>query len=275
MDLYRDIPVKEPAMGNWSKSFDTLPYHVQGRSNWAMEPMARATRDQQDLSRRAFYATITHIDHQIRVILGYLRENGLLHNTIIAFTSDHGHFAGEHGLWSMGHFYEMTSKIPLIIVPPKEGKHGTLVPQTVDSRIAEFGDLMPTLLDLADVPIPETVDLLNLADNKKRNYLYGEHGEGDGAQRMIRKGDYKLLYFAKGNRFQLFNITEDPEETNDIAEDPAAATVKKELKKILKENIYGEDSGWITNGEFTGIPAEPFKPEGEIALRGQRGLRFM
>ncbi len=275
MDLYRDIPVKDPVSGNWSSRFESLPNYVQRRSNRAMEPMARATKEQQDVTRRAFYATITHIDHQIRVVLGYLREAGLLDNTIVVFTSDHGHMAGEHGLWCMAHFYEMTAKIPLIVVPPKSGSWGSLAPGSVDSRFAEYGDIMPTVLDLAGIPVPGNVDLLSLAGDKKRNYLYGEHGEGRDAQRMIRKGDYKLIYFAEGNRFQLFNIAEDPEETVDLAGNPDAADMTRELTDLLKQNLYGGDSEWLTDGRFTGIPAEPYEPEGDMTLRGQRGLRFM
>lgn len=275
MDLYRDLPVKEPATGAWSRDFDGLPNTIKQKSNTTMSPLARATRAQQDLSRRAFYATITHIDHQIRTVIGYLRENQLLDNTIIAFTSDHGHMAGEHGLWCMGQFYEMADKIPLIVVPARRGEKKGLVPGTEDARIAEFGDIMPTLLDLAGVPIPESVDRLSLAGSETRDYLYGEHGEGADAQRMVRKGDYKLIYYPEGNHIHLFNITDDPEETRNLANDASAADAKGELLEILKANLYGGDESWVQNGELVGLPERPFEPSRDVNLRGQRGLRFM
>jgi arylsulfatase A-like enzyme len=134
---------------------------------------------------------------------------------------------------------------------------------------------MPTVLDLAGIPVPGNADRLSLAGDETRDMLYGEHGEGRDAQRMIRKGDYKLIYFAEGNLFQLFNITEDPEETADLAGNPEAAGQLREMTELLKQNLYGGDREWLTGGEFTGIPAGPYVPEGDMTLRGQRGLRFM
>ena len=57
-------------------------------------------------ARRAFYALCTHIDHQLRVVLGTLREQGILDNTVILFTSDHGDMLGKHGLWAKTLYYE-------------------------------------------------------------------------------------------------------------------------------------------------------------------------
>ena len=57
-------------------------------------------------TRRAFYALCTHIDHQIRTIIGTLREEKILDNTIILFCSDHGEMLGEHGLYAKRVMYE-------------------------------------------------------------------------------------------------------------------------------------------------------------------------
>lgn len=273
MDLYRDAPLDEPATGNWSANFDSLPFHLKRLSNPDNIAMARAKRHEWELSRRALYATLTHIDHQIRVVIGYLREANLLNDTIIVFTADHGHMVGEHGLWCMTPFYEMSAKIPLILVPAK-GDHRVAVGAT-DDRLAEFADIAPTLLELAGLPIPRNMDRLSLIGAERREYLYGEHGEGDMAMRMIRAGRYKLIYYAVGNRVQLFDIESDPRECRDLAGDPAYADDLARLRRLLIDNLYGEDVNWVKDGELVGLPDREYHPVPDRNLRGQRGLRFL
>jgi arylsulfatase A-like enzyme len=273
LEMYRDVPLDTAANGTWSCDFDLLPYHLKQLSNPDILAMARARRHEWELSRRAYYATITHIDHQIRLVIGTLREAGLLDNTILVFTSDHGHMVGEHGLWCMTPFYEMSAKIPLILVGAKGDKR--LRPGATDDRLAEFGDLMPTLLDLCGLSIPPAVDRQSLAGETRREYLYGEHGEGVAAMRMIRAGRYKLIYYPIGNQTQLFDIESDPRECHDLAGDPRHADARQHLTNLLVENLYGEDENWLHNGQFRGLPHEEYVPAPDRNLRGQRGLRFL
>lgn len=273
LDLYRDVPVDEPATGAWSQDFDNLPFHIKELSNPEMIAMARASRHEIELSRRAFYATLTHIDHQIRVVIGYLREAGLLEDTIIAFTSDHGHMVGEHGLWCMTPFYEMSAKIPLIIAPPEGDDR--LKPGATDDRLAEFGDLMPTLLDLAGIEVPAGVDRLSLVGDRRRDHLYGEHGEEKAAMRMVRAGRHKLIYYPVGNQMHLFDLEDDPRECCDLSGDARYAGELERLKGLLMENLYGSDLEWVQDGKLVGLPAMEYIPRPNRNLRGQRGLRFL
>ena len=273
MDLYRDVELNEPATGEWSRDFEALPYHIKTLSNPERVPMVSARQHEFELSRRAYYATLTHIDHQIRVVIGYLRENALIDNTIIVFTSDHGHMVGEHGLWCMTPFYEMSAKIPLIVVPSKEDER--LQGGVADDRLAEFADIMPTLLDLAGLPIPNHVDRLSLAGDQRRAYLYGEHGENQAAMRMIRQGAHKLIYYPVGNRKQLFDIDADPLELEDLTEHGDYPETLSRLEKLLVSELYGNDLGWVKDGELVGLPDIEYVPTPDRNLRNQRGLRFM
>jgi arylsulfatase A-like enzyme len=273
LELYRDAPLEEPATGDWSRDFDRLPYHIKKLSNPDLLAIVQAPKHALDLSRRAYYATLTHIDHQIRLVIGYLRENRLLDNTIVVFTSDHGHMVGEHGLWCMTPFYEMSAKIPLVIVPATGDER--LKAGAIDGRLADFGDIMPTLLDLAGLPIPDHVDQLSLVGEQERSHLYGEHGEGTAAMRMIRSGRHKLIYYPVGNRRQLFDIEADPRECDDLAGEPAHGAVLAELEKLLVGELYGEDLGWLKGGELVGLPEVEYVPAPDRNLRNQRGLRFM
>jgi arylsulfatase A-like enzyme len=213
------------------------------------------------------------LDHQIRVVIGYLREAQLLDNTIVAFTSDHGHMVGEHGLWCMTPFYEMSAKIPLVIMPARGDQR--IRPGSTDPRLAEFGDLMPTLLDLAGIPIPKHVDRLSLVSQPQREYLYGEHGEGEAAMRMIREGCYKLIYYPVGNHTQLFDLEADPRECHDLARDPAHADTLAHLRQRLLENLYGSDLEWVRDGTLVGLPPRRYVPAPDRNLRSQRGLKFL
>lgn len=75
----------------------------------------------------------------------------------------------------------------------------------VDDRLVGWQDVMPTLLDLAGVPIPETVEGLSMVGERKGDRFYGEIDEGaDATVGMIHDGHYKLIYYAAGNHRQLF-----------------------------------------------------------------------
>jgi arylsulfatase A-like enzyme len=270
LDLYRDIDINPPASGNWSADPEQLPYPLLVRN---ASVLTNALPHEKTLARRAFYASLTHIDHQIRLLVGFLHEEGLLRNTIVVFTSDHGHMIGEHGLWCMMPFFEMSAKIPLMIIPPTGDKRFS--PGAVDGRLAEFGDIMPTLLDMCGLPIPETVDGMSLWSDASREHLYGEHFEGEMAMRMLRSGRFKLLYYATGNHFQLFDIETDPQETTDLAPDPAYAGEVARLNGLLIEHLYGDDLAWIKDGELVGLPEKPAPSKENRTFSNQRGLRFI
>ena len=272
MDLYRDSAVDKPSLGDWAADPEQLPHAIKVR-NVNQSALEGTAGPQHTLARRAFYATLTHIDHQIRLLIGCLREEGILDNTSIIFTADHGHMIGEHGLWCMSPFFEMSAKIPLVVVPP--AGENRLQPGTKDDRIAEFGDIMPTLLEICGIPVPDTVETLSLLSGPKREYLYGEIFEGETAMRMIRAGSLKLIYYPAGNRFQLFDIESDPRETRDLSGDPGYAQNLENLRNLLSQNLYGGDEQWIRNGSFAGLEVEPFRPPPNRDLGGQRGLRFM
>ena len=272
LDMYRDVPVAEPPIGDWA-AFDELPHQLQVLSNADNGALVRARPFEVEQARKAYYATITHIDHQIRVVIGYLREAGLIDNTIIVFTSDHGHMAGDHGLWCMTPFLEASAKIPLIVVPTLGDDR--LRAGSEDDRIAELADLYPTLLDLAGIDVPDHVDMNSLVSGDRREYLYGEYNEGTAAMRMVRRGKYKLIYYPVGNRFQLFDIENDPSELTNLAGSPEHSEMLTGLSKILVSEMYGEDLNWVREGKLVGLPDIPYTPPRERGLKGQRGLRFM
>jgi arylsulfatase A-like enzyme len=271
LDMYRDVDIDAPVVGDWSRTREQLPAALRHYYDGGMA-MIDAPAHEIELARRAFYATLTHIDHQIRVVLGYLRENGLLGNTIVAFTADHGDMLGDHGLWAKTRMYEMSAKVPLVL----KGVEGDdrVANDTSDDRLAELGDIMPTLLELAGLPVPETVDGRSLCGSARRPYLYGEHWEDERATRMIRDQQYKLIYYPVDNVRQLFDIDADPREQHDLAADPAQAERLAALTELLVSELYGSDLEWVQDGQLVGCTAEEPGPLPH-RLAGQRGWRYL
>lgn len=271
LDIYRDIEVDMPRIGKWAIDSDSLPYALRGRSN--TYGMHGATQEEIRLARQGWYAAATHVDHQIRTVLGYLREQGLLDNTIIAFMSDHGDMLGDHHQWAKALMYDKAANVPLLIIPTKGDSR--LDMGIKDDRLVEVRDIMPTLLDLADIPIPETVEGISLLGDERREYLYGEHFEDANATRMIRATRFKLIYYPVGNRIQLFDMQADPYELDDLSADPAYEEVRERLTAYLIKEMYGGDREWISNGQLVGLPDQEYVPIDGRDLEGQRGWRFL
>ena len=136
-------------------------------------------------------------------------------------------------------------------------------------------DVMPTLLNMAGIPIPDTVEGMSLMGNQRRDHLYGEQNQGDLATRMLRDERYKLIYYAVGNRFQLFDMQEGRQELYDLSSDPAHRAICDGLEAKLIPHLYGEDLKWVEDGRLVGLPDKMYVPAPNRGLSGQRGWRFM
>ena len=272
MDIYREIDVDMPYVGEWTELMGQLPYTLKSRPRRAT--MEVQSEDSLRTARRAFYALMTHVDHQIRTVIGTLREQGLIDNTIIFFTSDHAEMMGHHGIFGKGLFYEDAAKIPMIVVPTPQQER-TLGFNKTDDRLVELADVMPTVLDLCGIPVPDGVEGVSMFGEHRRDYLYGEIYTDARATRMIRDGRYKLVYYAVGNRRQLFDIAEDPNELSNLAEDSDHSGELERLTLLLLDNLYGEDLRWVEDDRLVGLPDLEWKGHPpDRSLGNHRGLRF-
>ncbi|MEM7695429.1 MAG: sulfatase-like hydrolase/transferase [Pseudomonadota bacterium] len=222
--------------------------------------------------RRAFYALCTHIDAQLRLVIGTLREENLLDDTIILFTGDHGDMLGDFGLFAKRVMYEGSSNIPMILVP--RAGDTTITPGTTDGRLVGLQDVMPTLLALAGLRVPQTVEGLSMVGEPRRGTLYGEALEGQKAMRMLHDGRHKLIWYPAGGRVQLFDLETDALECHDRADDPAYSAIRTRLEKGLAAELYGEDVGLAKDGRLSGRPAQKWAAPPNRNLSGQRGLHY-
>lgn len=259
-DMYTDEEIDMPVVGDWADREDFALRQL--REQWQDYSEKEIRR-----ARRAFYAQCTHIDNQIRLLIGTLRETSLLDNTLIVFLSDHGDMLFDHKLAAKRCFYENSARVPLILSgPPVEHLRGT-----VDDQLGCLMDVMPTVLTLCGLPVPETVDGQDLLGEDRREAVYGEVGEGPKATRMYIQGRYKLIYYPYGNTKQLFDLEADPQECRDLGTDPAYESILCQLEQGLISQLYGEDLTWVQDGMLKGLPAPEWKPKVDYGLYNQRG----
>lgn len=264
---YEDAEPQYPVIGQWAAS-GKLPYALEAiRQKWGPFRQSQIAN-----IRRAFFAQCTHIDHQLRLVIGTLREENLLDDTIILFTADHGDMLGDHGLWAKRLFYNGAANVPMILMGTagdrRVGHH------QVDPRLVGWQDVMPTLLDLAGVPIPSSVQGISMVGDQTRTYLYGECGEDAMATRMIRTDRFKLIYYPVGNHLQLFDMENDPHECQDLAVSRDYAQIIQEMTALLIDELYGGDEAWVKDGQLVGLPDRNYESKPDRGLSGQRGIHW-
>lgn len=178
------------------------------------------------VNRQEYYAIISHMDTQIGRILDALEESGEMDNTYIFFCGDHGLAVGQHGLMGKQNMYEHSVRSPLLMAGPSIPKG-----LTVEAPVY-IQDIVPTTLEIAGMDVPDTIDyqsLLPLVRGEREISYDAIYGAYLDLQRMVRKGDYKLIYYTKPNKRLLFNLREDPLETKNLAEEPRYASIIEEL----------------------------------------------
>jgi arylsulfatase A-like enzyme len=181
--------------------------------------------------RGEYYAIIEHMDAQVGRILDALKKSGKADSTVLIFTADQGLAVGHHGLMGKQNMFEHSMRSPLFIA-------GLGIPKS--KRITTpvyIQDVMPTTLELAGVEIPEHVQfrsLLPLIDGKRNKNYDAMYGAYIDLQRMVRKDNWKLIYYPKIDKTLLFDLNKDPEEINDLAGDERYAPVVEELRKELR-----------------------------------------
>lgn len=179
-----------------------------------------------------YYAMITHLDSEISRLLVALDKRGIAKNTLVVFTSDHGLAIGSHGLLGKQNLYEHSMRAPLILAGP-----GVPAGKRSDAFVYLF-DLFPTVSDLCGVKLPENLDGRSLVPvmrgekEKVREVVFGAYRQ---FQRSVRTDRWKLIRYPHVNRTQLFDLRADPDETKDLAADPAHAETLLMLTRLLEE----------------------------------------
>ncbi len=244
MKLYQEvtIPVPENATEeSWKRLPSFFSEKNEGRNRWGWR---FDTPEKYQRMMKNYYRLATEVDATCGRLINKLKEEGLLDNTLVIFTTDNGYYHGEHGLGDKWYPHQESIRVPLIIRDPRmaQVKKGT----TNDDFTLSV-DLAPTLLSAANARTPKRMqgrDIapLYLADKAPewREEFFYEHPTLQNAnfipasEALVRK-DWKYFYWPETQTEQLFDLKNDPHEENDLVADPAQAVRLAEMRGRFKE----------------------------------------
>ena len=195
---------------------------------------------------RAMYMALNDIvDELIGKLLDTVEKRGLLDNTVILFSTDHGDMLGDHHFPRKRRPHEGSARTPIIVRAPDQ------VPaDVVLDGLVESADLPQTILEIAGLTEHDRAQALPEAPGHSfwryvqqggptfRGSALVENGDGPGGNltRALRKGDWKYIHWsAQGH--QLHNLADDPGEEHNRIDDPACAEIRHELQAMLIERI--------------------------------------
>jgi uncharacterized sulfatase len=170
-----------------------------------------------------------------------LEKLGLAEDTIVVFTTDHGHFFGQHGLQAKGGFhYEDLIKLPFIVRYPNKIPSGSVSP-----AMQSLVDLAPTFLSFCDIPIPSTMTgsdqkLVWLGEREQaRDHVICEfrHEATTIHQKTYVDKRYKITVYYNQSYGELFDLQNDPLEVKNLWNDPTYSNLKSTL---LLKYIWAE-----------------------------------
>jgi arylsulfatase A-like enzyme len=221
------------------------PRKIGLRANVPTEQQANA---QESYAR--YYALCSALDENIGRLVGALDQQHLAGDTIVVFTSDSGNMLGSQGLEDDNQPFEEAVRVPLIVRYP-----GVLAAGAKNDALLSNVDLMPTLLGLCGVAIPESVQGQDLSGWLRRQQ--GSHGEsiytsgklGDSNEwRMVVRGLDKLVVDRDLNVTHLYNLGQDPFEEENLARDVSQDLKRNELKALLKDWMRRSGDGMDPSG---------------------------
>jgi len=197
-------------------------------------------KDQNDL-RRVYHSQVSLIDHYIGEIVDYLKENNLIDDTIIVFTTDHGDFHGDHGLWGKGIFhYDSTIRVPVIVSCPS-----IINPDNRSDALISLIDLFPTLSSLAGVNLEEKHNVqgidqsaicLGKKDSLRDACLIEDRGNpGRCDVKTIITSQYRFSYWSYRNWGEIYDLKNDPNEVENLWDRKETAEIQKSLYEKMLE----------------------------------------
>jgi hypothetical protein len=204
-------------------------------------------------------------NHDVKAVEYWLKEKvagdaeleraGELEDTVVIYTADNGWYLGDLGLYDKRFMYEPGLRVPLLARGP-----GITAGATPEQFVANI-DLAPTILDLAELPVPESMQGRSMApllrgerpaDWRSSVYYRYYHDPGHHNTRAhygVRTATHKLIHYWKKNAWELYDLVQDPTEQHNLlfdeaeAKSPAVAAVFTELKAEIGrlQQQYGDD----------------------------------
>jgi choline-sulfatase len=218
----------------------THAHSVANREHWGLDTH---TAEEIGRARAAYFACVAYLDEMLGDLLACLERDGLLENTIIVYTADHGEMAGEHGLRYKNTFFEASARVPLVVQLP-EHRGGARAPARVRTPVS-LVDVFPTLCALLDVAPPDGLDGVDLSRAIRSGNAECERGpvlcQYLPDWRMVRNGDHKYVAFADGSEL-CFDLRTDPDEQRDLVRTGDETEAVEALRRLARDGIGFEEA---------------------------------
>lgn len=250
-DLYKDEDIPKAQAGEWAERY--ADYDPKNKSTWR----GKMDNDTVRYSRMGYYGSITMIDEQIGRIIETLQTKGLLENTLIVFTSDHGDMMGDQNLWRKSYPYDPSARIPMIMRVPESlgsSKRGQILTNPVELR-----DLLPTFMDAAGISNHYDMDgksMLPLANGNTENWREFIDLEHDVCYSKanhwsaLTDGKTKYIFHAMDGEEQLFDLETDPHELQSLAGYTEHESTLQLWRKRLINHLEERGDAWVKNGKL-------------------------
>ena len=229
LNLLKDLPPHRPPSFNEAD--------ISDKTQWlANKPLL--TEEEiagNDEFRRNQLLTLISLDRTIARIMTELQSTGMLDNTFVLFLSDNGKFWGEHRITSKNGIYDEASRVPFAIRYPPLVSFPYIDTKHVVANI----DIAPTVLDLANIPIPESMDGLSLVDlisgnAKWREGILLEGWPPRGIYTAVHTNRY-LYAETIDDKSEFYDLQTDPYQLQNLIDDPTYQDLIEQYGELLKE----------------------------------------
>ena len=239
-DMFRKVRFPKPP--NYSAEQD--PY----ADGWGT--MGATYLKNLDQYRQGYYAMTANLDRNLGRLIDTLRTSGELDNTIVVFTSDHGEMFGAHGRRAKNIFYEEAARVPFLVHWP-----GRIPGGSVSDACLNTPDIMPTVLGLMDLPVPQAAEgtdlshcALGQAGPEPEAALLQNTGAcaawRDGYEwRALRDKQFTYAVYRRDGTELLLDNRNDPYQIHNLAADPKHAERLDHYRKMLQRRMHelGDD----------------------------------
>ncbi|MEE2938475.1 MAG: sulfatase-like hydrolase/transferase [Planctomycetota bacterium] len=223
---------------------------LRGKS-WALEAVTAGLHstvveyDQWQTAVESYLACVTYVDHEVGRVLDALDNSSMADNTLVVLWSDHGWQLGEKDHWGKWTGWERSTKVPLIIVPPKNQAAEFATAGSVCDAPVGLIDLYPTLLEFCRIEGPAILDgdslvpLLKKPKSRYRNTTLTMFEQGNAS---VRDLDWRYLQYADGSE-ELYHLKHDPNEWTNLAAIETHVATKLRLRAELENHLARFETG--------------------------------
>jgi len=263
MKKYQDAAIPTAFEGDWAGRY--APRSDTSNDIWHGKLPPETIRQ----SREAYYGNVSFVDEQVGLILQALERKGLLDETLIVFTADHGDMLGDHNMWRKTYAYEPSAKIPMLMRWPT----GLIASERGQKRSEpiELRDIFPTFLEAGS--IPQAQEMIQKMDGRSLLSLMRNNGQGwrqwidlehnicyhpSNHWNGLTDGRWKYIFHAQHGEEQLFDLTHDPKELKDLARVSGHEATLRQWRNRLIEHLSERGDEFVKNGKLA------LRPQGRM-----------